>query len=113
MERIWSKSYRKGKGYGYCKKHKGQREGRSTSDNCRYEHTNLYLYPKYHKCVLIIYSYADEGKETDDFWKAIGGKGPVASAASAGDDKESEQAIRQYIHLHKVYLFVFVRTTHE
>eukprot|EP00026_Physarum_polycephalum_P000343 Phypoly_transcript_00343.p1 GENE.Phypoly_transcript_00343~~Phypoly_transcript_00343.p1 ORF type:complete len:1625 (+),score=418.05 Phypoly_transcript_00343:184-5058(+) len=44
----------------------------------------------------------DEGKETDDFWKAIGGKGPVASAASAGDDKEAEQAIRQYIHLHKV-----------
>ncbi len=44
----------------------------------------------------------DEGKETDDFWKAIGGKGPIASAQSAGDDKEAETAMRQYIHLYKV-----------
>ncbi|EGC29857.1 hypothetical protein DICPUDRAFT_51061 [Dictyostelium purpureum] len=41
----------------------------------------------------------DEGKEPEDFWKVLGGKGEIASADTAGDDREAELNIRKYINL--------------
>ncbi|EFA79149.1 villin [Heterostelium album PN500] len=44
----------------------------------------------------------DEGKEPDEFWKVLGGKGPIADASSAGDDREAELNIRKHVNLYQV-----------
>eukprot|EP01132_Coremiostelium_polycephalum_P001564 gene1564-1983_t len=49
-------------------------------------------------CRVII---VDEGKETDDFWTVLGSRGTIASADSAGDDREAELSIRQHISLYR------------
>ena len=36
-------------------------------------------------------SMEEEGKEEEVFWSKLGGKGPIASAASAGNDKEAQK----------------------
>ncbi|KAK5584851.1 hypothetical protein RB653_006469 [Dictyostelium firmibasis] len=50
-------------------------------------------------CRVII---IDEGKEPEEFWKILGGKGEIASACSAGDDRDAELNIRKYITLYRV-----------
>ncbi|KAN0029376.1 hypothetical protein ACTFIV_011267 [Dictyostelium citrinum] len=49
-------------------------------------------------CRVII---IDEGKEPEEFWKILGGKGEIASADSAGDDRDAELNIRKYITLYR------------
>ncbi|EAL66222.1 hypothetical protein DDB_G0282725 [Dictyostelium discoideum AX4] len=49
-------------------------------------------------CRVII---VDEGKEPEEFWKILGGKGEIASADSAGDDRDAELNIRKYITLYR------------
>ncbi|KYQ96706.1 villin [Tieghemostelium lacteum] len=50
-------------------------------------------------CRVVI---VDEGKEPDDFWKIIGSRvEDIAPASSAGDDREAELSIRQYINLYR------------
>ncbi|EGG25050.1 villin [Cavenderia fasciculata] len=52
-------------------------------------------------CRVVI---VDDGKETDDFWKVLGGRGEIASADSAGDDREAELGIRKHINLYRVVM---------
>jgi len=40
----------------------------------------------------------EEGTEDEEFWKIIGGKGPIASAEAGGSDVEAEQKIEISLH---------------
>eukprot|EP01133_Synstelium_polycarpum_P007235 gene7235-8411_t len=48
--------------------------------------------------VLIV----EEGNESEEFWRVIGGKGPIPAAETAGDDRECELSIRRRFNLYKV-----------
>jgi gelsolin len=42
------------------------------------------------KGLATVHVFEENGKDLDAFWTALGGKGPVASAESAGSDEEAE-----------------------
>jgi len=45
----------------------------------------------------------DEGKDDDEFFKALGDKGPIASAAAGGSDLESDKSAAQTIKLFRLH----------
>ena len=41
----------------------------------------------------------NDNKKLTQFWEALGGKGEIAEAETAGDDVESEKAVDANVHI--------------
>ena len=39
----------------------------------------------------------DEGEESQDFWKALGGKGPISEDSTGGSDTEAEKQEKKHV----------------
>jgi hypothetical protein len=54
------------------------------------------------KVVVLEQGTSDQQPHADRFWELLGGRGPIPSAESAGDDLEVEKMMMEYVQLFKI-----------